>query len=188
MYTTYTGERVRIRPYTDEQEFHYVMDRCSDQPNDHWGPWHWPRGERDKEYKGTGMLDPGKYSQFAVERLDTGEVVGLEEFGEMNPGAISTWLGTDIHREHWSNGFGIEAKQLMLCFLFENFPLQSVRADTVSHHRRAWRGLEAVGMKHIGFFRGLHCVDGVRYDIPQFVIFREAWEQQDYTHKVRRGM
>lgn len=187
MYTIYTGERVRIRPYRDEAEFHRVMDHCSDQPNDHWGPWHWPHGERKKDFEAGGMLDPGKYSQFAVERLDTGEVVGLEEYGAMKPGAISTWLGTDIHREHWHQGFGIEAKQLVLCYLFENYPLDNVHADTCSHHVRAWHGLEAIGMRHIGSHRGLHRVDGALYDIPSFVIFREEWEAMDYRHKVKRG-
>ena len=188
MYTIYTGERVRLRPYKDYEEFRACVDTSMRQPNDHWGPWYWPAGERKKEFEPHGMLEPTKYSQFAVERLDSGAVIGHEEHGAMEPGRLDCWLGTEIHREHWSNGFGLEAKQLMLCYLFENYPLETVRADTCSHHTRAWRGLEACGMRHIGALKGCHYADGVRLDIPQFQIFREEWLELGYWRKVKRGM
>ena len=187
MYTIYTGELVRIRPYQSLEEFNDTVNLSMQEPNDHWGPWYWPQGSREKDFKSAGMLEPTKYSQFAVERLDTGECVGTEEHGGLKPGELSTWLGTEIHRPHWSNGFGIEAKKMMLCYLFENFPLDSVRADTCGHHKRAWAGLEAIGMTYFGSFKGVHYAQGVLYDIPQFVIFREQWEAMDYRHTVKRG-
>jgi RimJ/RimL family protein N-acetyltransferase len=187
MYTIYTGERVRLRPFKDDAEHRQAIGNSLGQPNDHWGPDHWSEPTRKKEFELAGMLDPGKYSHFAVERLDTGECVGWEEHGPLEPGRLATWLGTDIQRPHWHMGFGVEAKQLMLCYLFENFPLMTVRADTCSHHFRAQHGLEACGMRYIGCLRGAHYAHGVRYDIPQYQIFREEWEAVDYRHKVQRG-
>ena len=133
------------------------------------------------------MLATDKYSQFAIERLDTGEVVGAEEYGAIKPDSISIWLGTEILRPHWSNGFGIEAKQLVLCYLFENFPLETVTADTCSPHVRAQRGLEACGMRYVGKYRGTHIKGGRYEDVYNYQIFREQWEQLDYKHKVVRG-
>ncbi len=187
MYTIYIGELVRLRPFADDAEHSRAVAHAMSQPNDHWGPWHWSEPDRKEEFKPAGMLDPQKYSHFAVERLDTGELVGWEEYGPMEPGRLSTWLGTDIQRPHWHLGFGLEAKKLMLCYLFENYPLQTVTGDTCGHHVRAQRGLLDCGMHYIGSLRGMHYADGVRYDILQYQVFREEWLEQGYWRKVNRG-
>jgi RimJ/RimL family protein N-acetyltransferase len=187
MYTHYTGERVLIRPFKDKAEYRYVMEHSTALPNDNWGPWHWPEAIAGTNFDESGLLSADKYSQFAVERLDTGEVVGYEEYGPPEPAGISAWLGTEILRPHWSNGFGIEAKQLVLCYLFENFPLETVYADTCSPHVRAQRGLEACGMRYVGKFNGTHIKDGRYEDVYNYQIFREQWEQLDYRHTVKRG-
>jgi RimJ/RimL family protein N-acetyltransferase len=187
MYTVYTGERVRLRPFKNYDEHRRTANAALARPNDHWGPFHISDQERREKFEPAGMLDPGKYSHFAVERLDTGECVGWEEHGPLQPGWVETWLGTEILRQHWHLGFGLEAKQLMLCYLFENFPLETVRADTCGHHLRAQRGLEACGMRYLGCLRGAHYAHGVRYDIPQYQILREEWEALAYWQKVKRG-
>jgi RimJ/RimL family protein N-acetyltransferase len=187
MYTIYTGERVRLRPFKDDVEHAQAVVRSLGRPNDHWGPDHWSEPDRKKEFEPAGMLDPAKYSHFAVERLDTGECVGWEEHGPLLTGHLNTWLGTDIQRPHWHMGFGLEAKQLMLCYLFENFPLETVRGDTCGHHFRAQRGLLDCGMHEIGRLRGIHYAGGVRYDILQYQIFRDEWEALGYWRKVQRG-
>jgi RimJ/RimL family protein N-acetyltransferase len=188
MYTVYTGERVKLRPFKDDAEHRQAVASSMSLPNDHWGPCYMSDQERRDKFDPAAMLDPGQYSHFAVERLDTGECIGWEEHGPLAVGQLETWLGTEILRPHWHMGFGLEAKQLMLCYLFENFPLLTVRADTCGHHHRAKRGLEACGMRYIGCLRGVHYAHGVRHDIPQYQIFREEWEALDYRHQVQRGM
>lgn len=187
MHVIYTGKRVRLRPFKDEDEFAGLFDEIMATPNDHWGPGWWPSAERKKDFAPAGMLDPGKYSQFAIERLDTSELVGFEEHGEMLPGSIQAWLGTDILREHWHRGFGIEAKLLMLCYLFENFPLTTVHAGTLEHHLRARAGLEACGMCHGGCLSRFHHDSGRFYDVVHYQIFREEWERLPTRGIIKRG-
>ena len=77
MHVVYTGERVRLRPFKSEDEFAWLLGETMAIPNDHWGPGWWPEAARNKDFAQAGMLDPGKYSSFAVERLDTGECIGF---------------------------------------------------------------------------------------------------------------
>lgn len=187
MHTIWTGERVRLRPFNDFDEYNQLGNECWIEPNDHWGPGWWPSGDRKKLYDSGGMLDLTKYSCFAVERLDTGELVGFEEFGRIRPGATSAWLGTEIRRAHWHNGFGIEAKLLMECFLFENFPILNVWADTLESHTRARNGLLACGMSYVGRKRGFFHTSGKYYDQVCYLITRAQWESLPIRQVVKRG-
>lgn len=187
MHTVYTGERVRLRPFANEDEWHYMLALDCGKPNEHWGPWHSPRAEAVKGFAETGLLALDKYSAFAVERLDSGELIGLEEHGAMHAGKTSTWIGTFIHEEHRGQGIGVEAKQLMLCYLFENYPLATVIADTTETHRSARRGLELCGMTYIGARRKAHCFHGNYVDIVLYQILRRAWERLPIREIVQRG-
>jgi RimJ/RimL family protein N-acetyltransferase len=133
------------------------------------------------------MLDAGKYSVFAIERLDSSKLVGYEEHGEIETGAINNWLGTFILPAHWHQGFGVEAKQLCMCYLFENYPLERVWSSTLRHHTRAARGLEACGMAYEGRIRGCHPSIGKYFDEVLFHIFREEWERLPIRDVVQRG-
>ena len=188
MHTVYTGERVRLRPFESKEEFLGLWEELHSYPNEFWGAWWYPRQARDKQFEDTGMLDPQKYSNFAIERLDTGELVGYEEHGGSDEGGPTcNWIGTFTKPEHWHNGFGIEAKQLCMCYLFENYPLNRVDTATLQHHSRARAGLIASGMRYEGAIRGYHYGDGRYHDMVCYVIFREEWERLPVRQIVKRG-
>ena len=128
-----------------------------------------------------------KDSALAIECRETGEVVGLEEHGGIHTGRTSTWLGTFIVKEHRRRGFGVEAKQLMLCYLFENYPLATVFADTTATHQDARRSLELCGMHFVGARRKAHCFKGRYVDVVLYQILRREWEAAEYRTRVRRG-
>jgi len=187
MHVVWTGERVRLRPVASAAEYTETDNQLMELPNDYWGP-HWrPLDERQQEYEGTGVIDPGWYSIYAIERLDTGELIGLEEHGPIRPGRLRTWLGTHLLGPHQRQGFGIEAKQLMLCALFENYPLELVYAITTSNHRPSRRGLERSGFYLEGRKRGMWIADGLRVDEVFYAITREQWEQLPIRKLVKRG-
>ena len=187
MHTTYTGQLVRIRPFRSADELALVAVHESNRPNNHWGYWQWAAREAHNQFDKAGMLATDAYSTFAIDRLDSGELVGYEEYGPVKPGHLSTWLGTGIFREHWSNGFGREAKLLVLCYLFENFRLHTVFADTTATHTRAQAGLEAIGMRKVGERRCAHWFKGRYVGVPQYQILRSEWEAMDYRQTVQRG-
>jgi RimJ/RimL family protein N-acetyltransferase len=187
MHNVYTGEKVRIRPYRDIDEMHRVMAAEDLEPNDHWGVWHYTLPEQRRDFADSGLMETDKYSSFAIERLDTGECIGYEEFGGMNSGSLNTWVGTFIMVEHRGNRFGVEAKQLAYCYIFENYTARMVFADTVATHLGARRGLELSGMRFIGARRKAHYRKGEYVDVVLYQLLRSEWERLEYRHSVRRG-
>ena len=188
MYTIWTGERVRLRPFHDEQEYMQMQEDLHLEPNEHWGAWWHPRAKLKKEFADTGNLSAGKRCVFCIERLDTAEAVGFEMCGPITGvNCISGCIGTFLKPEHWHQGFGIEAKQLALCFLFENYPYTRVDAGTVANHKRAAAGIHRAGMKYEGRVRGLHFTDGHYHDLVFYRISREDWEQLPIRKIVKRG-
>ncbi|MCB1219149.1 MAG: GNAT family N-acetyltransferase [Planctomycetales bacterium] len=187
MQVVYTGERTRIRPFRDLDEWMKVQGALESNFNEFWGDWHWAEAQKKKEFEPGGMLSTDEYSCFAIERLDTGEAVGFEEYGAMNPARTNTWLGTIIAREHWGKGFGREAKLLNLCYLFENYPIECVWSDTTDEHSRAKAGLEACGLKLAGKHYGYLYKGGRLLPSPCYRILRDEWEQLPIRQSVKRG-
>lgn len=187
MQVVYTGELVRIRPFKDFAEFDAVHAEDYAVADPFRGPRWWPTKARELEYEKHGMLDHESYSMSAIERLDTGELVGLEGNSAYIPGRMQMNIGTFILPDYRQRGFGLEAKLLMLCKLFENYPLEAVRASTMEHHSRARAGLESCGMRCCGRLRAIEWAAGTLYDEVQYVIFREHWEQLPIRQIVKRG-
>jgi RimJ/RimL family protein N-acetyltransferase len=188
MYATYTGERTRLRPLASRDEAMSIHSQIRRLPNEYWGPGWYPREEVAKQYdeKG-GLCGASGENMFAVERLDSGEVIGFEFCGLWGPGSIAGWFGTNIAPEHRGLGFGIEAKLLMLCFLFENYPVNHVGSDTVADHWPARRGMEACGMTQEGLLKGRLLRAGLYYDVVWYGILRRDWEKLPIRQVVTRG-
>jgi RimJ/RimL family protein N-acetyltransferase len=187
MHTTYTGTRVKLRPFRDEAEFSTLNIELAIEPNQAWGPCHTPTPKMKADFDPCGLLDITRYSQFAIERLDTGELIGIEEFGGAAVGVIVSWVGTFILPAHQAQGFGVEAKQLAYCALFENLPLERVDACTLSNHPKAMRGLELSGMTFEGRQRQAQFSQGQWVDLMHYVIFREQWLDLPVRGIVKRG-
>jgi len=187
MHVIYTGERVRLRAFRDFAEFNSVHVEDYGIPDPFRGPRWWPVSKREAEFEKCGMLDHGAYSMSAIERLDTGALVGISGCGAYQPGQLSMNFGTYILAQHRRQGYGIEAKLLQLCRLFENYPLEAARASTMKHHVGARRSMEACGLRYCGRLRAIECVAGRWDDEVQYQIFREEWEQLPIRQIVKRG-
>ncbi|MEZ5337013.1 MAG: GNAT family protein [bacterium] len=187
MNNVYTGELVRLRPVRDLQEWQQLQASHEFSYSPFWGPYHTVASKLDREFSNGELLDDKGENSLAIERLDTGECIGIESFGVPAAGRLATWLGTVIDRRHWSRGFGREAKLLMLCHLFESFPIQTVWADTTAEHLRAQAGLLAVGMRRIGLYPCIHWHAGRQVAVPLYQIMREDWERMPIRNTVKRG-
>ena len=185
----WTGERVRLRPFASADELNDLLEELTLEPDEIWGYGWWVRSRITAAFNENGKIgDAGTWSIFAVDRLDTGELVGYEVVSLPGPHQIDAEIGTVILRRHWSNGFGREAKLLAMCLLFESFPLARVSAATMDKHTRARAGLEACGMRHEGTKRGAAFSLGRRQGVAEYAIFREEWERHPVRRVVRRGI
>ncbi|GEM_PF-594102 len=187
MHVVYTGERVRLRPFRDAAEWLELRATIDAVPNDYWGSLFHPQARHAAQFERNGLLDEAGLGAFAIERLDTGQLVGYERHRTPRPGAIAASVGTLILEEHWHRGFGIEAKQLCFCHLFENYAIERAEASTFSNHLRARRGMELSGMQPEGRLRSWLRVSGVYQDLLMYRILREQWEQLPIRQVVRRG-
>lgn len=189
MHTIYTGQKVRLRPVKTKEELIELALLCDCEPNQHWGPGWYPTGAVTKGFDEHGHIEGVTGENcFAVERIDTGEAVGLEFCGTFFPGSVAGWFGTDISLEHRGQGFGKEAKLLMLCYLFENFPVHTIMSDTVADHQWARRGMESCGMSLLGRLTARLLREGQFYDVVWYGIMRPEWERMEYRQSVKRGV
>jgi len=187
MHTTWTGKLVRLRPWKDGDEIYAFNERNNIVPNEILGPVWYSLPKEQQLFEPTGLMDPLRVCLFAIERLDTGEMIGLEGAVFLRGTRLVADVGTFVIPERRGRGFGCEAKLLVQCFLFESFPLQRVDAWTLASHSRARRGLELCGMHYEGRLRRCHFSQGCYVDRVHYVIFREQWETLPVRGYVKRG-
>jgi RimJ/RimL family protein N-acetyltransferase len=187
MQVVYTGELVRIRPFASIDEFAGLNAELNLE-DEYWGLSWWPLARMREGFEQHAMLDADLWFSFqAIDRLDTGELIGYEVIQPPKGGAITAEIGTGILRRNWHRGFGREAKLLAMGLLFENFPLAAVSATTLAHHRRAIAGILAIGMRYEGAIRFSAYSQGRWAHKLKYVIFREEWEQLPIQQGSKRG-
>jgi RimJ/RimL family protein N-acetyltransferase len=185
MHVIYTGERVRLRPFRDWDEYLELLRENYDEPAQFWPAKRCPVERKRKWFTETGGLDERR-GEFAIERLDSGRLIGNLSHSTYRP-ALCANIGTLIRVEHRYRGYGVESKQLMMCYLFENFPMLRVEATTLVHHRRARRGVELAGMSLESVSGRRRWSRGKLAGWLTYRIFREQWEQLPIRQVVRRG-
>jgi ribosomal-protein-alanine N-acetyltransferase len=187
MHTTWTGKRVRIRPWRSGDELYAFSKRTNIRPNEILGPRWYPLPKENQLFEPAGLMDPQRICLFAIERLETEELLGLEGTVFLRGTGLVADIGTFIIEEHRGQGFGCEAKLLAQCFLFESFALERVDAWTFASHAKARRGLELCGMHYEGRSRRCQFSQGRYVDRVHYVIFREEWEKLPVRGYVQRG-
>ena len=186
MHTTYSGNLVRLRPFASGEEEFLAVCEVFVRTSPHWGQLWWPRPGELKDFADTGFFCD-KYCVFAIDRIDTGDLIGFEiaELGKQGPCACE--VGTFIIERHQRHGFGVEAKLLNLCFLFENLNLTQAWAVTLETHERARRGIELCGMQYRGVKRRAHFSRGVWRDEVIYSMTRREWLDHPVREYVNRG-
>jgi len=186
MQVVYTGERLRMRPFHDWEEYveHLRMIYMKEEEK-FWGYKRCPLEREHERFNSTGALDERR-SEFALELLESGAVIGGVNY-VMDSLATSANIGTYINIEHRHRGFGVEGKQLLMCWLFENWPLLRCEATTLTHHHRARRGVELAGMTLEWVSQRRSWSQGKLGSWITYRIFREEWEQLPIRQVVKRG-
>ena len=174
MINVYTGELVRLRPFASMDEGLALAREMHLGLIPGWGEQWTPLHEISRMWQPDGWM--GDEVTFAVERLDSGELVGYENAQPPEPPRLRGMVSTYIRAEHRGRGFGVEAKRLAMRFLFEHYPLNCVEAITLSVHEKALRGLQLCGMREEGRLVGCTVSEGQWVDKVFFTLTREEWE------------
>ena len=184
MYTTYTGPQVRIRPFRDLAEWDSLACIGIDEPGEHWGPWFESVQQNRPLFNDYSGMNEQKEYCMAIEEISTGRLVGEEN---IHPHRLGAWLGTHVLEGHRRRGYGVEAKLLAACLLFDNFPLENIFAVTLAGHSRAIRGLQLCGMQPLGCEATSYFSAGRYANRVYFNMSRTAWLAMDYRHRVHRS-
>ena len=126
MYTTYTGQLVRIRPFRDETELREFCTVQFSMLNAQFGDCRWRIDDAVERYRLN--LASGLETCFAVEQVGKGKHVGWVNARPQRD-QLAGSIGTEIPSEQRSRGYGREAKLLASCHLFENFPIESLWSE-----------------------------------------------------------
>lgn len=91
----------------------------------------------------------------------------------------TNWLETGIviyNKEFWNGGYGSEAYELWINFLFSSTDLHRVGMSTWSGNIRMMKVAEKIGMIEEARIRRAREVDGKYFDAIKMGILRDEWE------------
>jgi RimJ/RimL family protein N-acetyltransferase len=110
----------------------------------------------------------------AASEGDEGELIGQISLFAVSKNRSAT-LGIVIGREHWSNGLGTEAVQLMVDYGFAEMGLHRVELGVFSYNDRAIKSYTRVGFREEGRRRENNFHAGRWHDEVLMAILEDDW-------------
>ncbi|HYB53239.1 MAG TPA: GNAT family N-acetyltransferase [Thermoanaerobaculia bacterium] len=170
--TVHEGEKVRLRafgPGDAERYRAWINDPETAGLVDHAGAV--TKSEHEAWYR--ALVASPTSATFAIDRLDTGEFIGL------------VWI-YDIHARHrrgevrivigdkstWGGGYGSDALNVLIRVAFGSLGLEKLWADVLTTNQRAARAFERSGFTREGLLRADRAVDGRRVDVIRLGLLR----------------
>ena len=95
------------------------------------------------------------YCPYAVDRLDTQELIGFIGFMHTDfpaPFTPCTEIGWRLARDAWGQGFATEGAKACLQYAWENLELEEIYSFTAVVNERSERVMQKIGMAKQGFF------------------------------------
>jgi ribosomal-protein-alanine N-acetyltransferase len=117
------------------------------------------------------------YGRWALERRDTGALVGYCGLSSGNP-EVGIELAYMLAREEWGRGLALEAGRASLRYGFETLGVRSIAGLTLHDNLRSRLVLERLGMKFVrdAFYYDFACV--------HYAIGRDDWRADGSYYRV----
>ncbi len=97
--------------------------------------------------------NPPKWARFAIVLRETDELIGANGIEDIDLIRRTGWTETEIWRpEHRSQGFGTEAKHLLLEYAFDRIGLHTVFSWVSEYNTRSSTALRKQGYRDAGYF------------------------------------
>ena len=121
------------------------------------------------------------YGRWALERRDTGALVGYCGLSSGNP-EVGIELAYMLAREEWGRGLALEAGRAALRYGFETLGVDSIAGLTLHGNERSCKVLERLGMKFIcnSTYFGFDCL--------HYAIARADWRNDDSHYRVIKAV
>lgn len=154
----------------------------------HWNNWELKRflliivpnsrQEEEEFIRGTWHdRQAGNAFLFGIELLDTGQLIGTVGIHGVDWVNRTAEYGTAIwSSQHWDQGFGAEATQLLLKYAFEQLNLNRIELRVFAFNKRAKAMYEKVGFQQVGVRRQSIFRDGAYHDEYIMDYLSEDWK------------
>ena len=187
LHPTYPIEtrRLRLRPFTlDDFEALYAIQSREDVAR----YLYWSPRSRDEVREGLvsrtrqGVLErEGEALVLAVERRDTGVVIGSVNLFWLSAEHRQGEIGFVFHPDHYGQGFAREAAVEMLRLGFEGLGLHRVIGPCDARNTASARLMERLGMRHEAHFRQNEFVKGEWCDGLVYAMLATEWAARQGT-------
>jgi RimJ/RimL family protein N-acetyltransferase len=156
------SSRLILRPFQDSDLESFLAYR-NDPKVAQYQSWDVPyareSGIRFVEFMKSAVPNSrGEWYQLAVELKSTHEMIGDVAFCILVYDQQQALMGYSLTRKHWHQGYGFEAAQALLGYLFEERGLHRVIAECDVENVASWKLLEK-----LGFRREAHLIENVYF-------------------------
>ena len=165
------GRSIRLK-LRDKEDLDFFLDFWNNL--DYYGDYEpimeqMTRAEAEKQ-----LADASKTAYFIIQKKDGTNIGLIVHFGQSS-GSIT--IGYAIEPAEHGKGYGTEALQLMVDYLFLAKEIHRVQANTDPDNKASQRLLEKVGFKREGVSRKSSFVRGQWRDEYHYSILREEWKE-----------
>ena len=124
-------------------------------------------------------MNPTTVSQPGHDEAQKRRLIGFLNLFGLSWTHGDTWLGIGLgDREHWGKGYGTDAVQIILRYVFTELNLRRVTLGVFAYNPRAIKSYEKAGFKVEGRLRQYISREGQRNDMIVMSLLREEWLQR----------
>ncbi|MBT1248388.1 MULTISPECIES: GNAT family protein [unclassified Thermosipho (in: thermotogales)] len=113
---------------------------------------------------------------FAIELKESNEYIGGCGVNKVDWKNSVCELGIFLGMSYWNKGYGTEAMELLVDFVFKEMNINKIKLHVYSFNQRAIRSYEKLGFKKEGVLREELFRDGKYWDVIVMGLLRREWE------------
>jgi ribosomal-protein-alanine N-acetyltransferase len=125
-----------------------------------------------------------EFKDFIIEKKDGTKIGLITHFHVLHPMGKTLEIGSALIPNERRKGYGTEAAQIMVDYLFLSKEAPCIQATTHIKNTTSQRVLEKVGFKKEGIMRKRSFIRGEWTDITLYSILREEWKEPKILTKL----
>ena len=169
-----TGKKVLLRPF-EERDIDLFRNWINDPENNRYLGMTEPVSLQQQTawYESTQQHNPD-HIHVAICTLEGTLIgnMGLRIDRTKQSATTGTLIGS---RDHQGQGYGTDAKMLLLEYAFNWIGLRKVTSQILDYNRRSKRYAEKCGYRHMATIEQEHFRNGAWIDEQLYVVFRDEW-------------
>ncbi|HRH31333.1 MAG TPA: GNAT family protein [Candidatus Paceibacterota bacterium] len=111
--------------------------------------------------------------QYVIVRISDGEPIGIIFCHTYSTKNGFCYLNIFIDKNCKKRGFGVDALSLVCCSLFEDVTFYKVYLEAFEYNSFSLQNIRHFGFAEEGIFKGHKMLNGTRYDVIRFALYRE---------------